>query len=66
MNAQDIITHFGTASMASKKLGVTRAAISIWKRRGIPLGRQALIQLQTRGRLKADRPGMVPEVNYGG
>jgi len=66
MTPEDIIAHFGTASVAARKLGVTHAAISIWKRTGyIPIGRQALIQLQTSGRLRADRPETVPTIKNG-
>jgi DNA-binding transcriptional regulator YdaS (Cro superfamily) len=53
MTHNDIIRHFGTQAAAARKLGVTRAAVSIWKKRGIPAGRQILIQYQTRGKLRA-------------
>lgn len=61
MTPQDLIDHFGTATAASRKLGVSAPLLSMWKKRGfIPLGRQALIQIQTRGRLRCDRPELVP------
>lgn len=54
MTYEDIIKHFKTNSAAADALNVTRSCLSVWKYRGIPLGRQALIQIQTRGRLKAE------------
>jgi hypothetical protein len=56
MTYTDIVRYYGTASEASRKLGLTRAAVSVWRRRGVPYGRQAQIQLATRGKLKASLP----------
>ena len=62
MTYADLREHYGTAAMAARKLGISRPLLSMWKKRGeIPVGRQALIQIQTRGRLRADRPETVPE-----
>ncbi len=62
MTYAELIEHYGTASEAARKLGVSRPLLSMWKKRGeIPVGRQALIQIQTRGRLRADNPATVPE-----
>jgi len=62
MTYDEIIAFYGTARRAASKLGVTPPALAMWKRRGcIPDGRQALIHIQTRGRLKADKPEMVPQ-----
>lgn len=60
MNQKDVIRHFGSQVAAARKLGVTRAAVSIWGKRGIPAGRQILIQYQTRGKLRADPGVKVP------
>lgn len=60
MTHNDIIKHFGSQAVAARKLGVTRAAVSIWGKRGIPSGRQILIQYQTRGKLRADPGVKVP------
>jgi hypothetical protein len=54
MNVDDLVMKFGSESEAARKLGLTRAAISVWRKRGIPVQRQALIQLMTRGRLRAE------------
>lgn len=50
---EDVCKHFGTAAAAARKLGLTRAAISLWQKKGIPLHRQLHIQEKTRGKLKA-------------
>jgi transposase len=57
MNVDDLVAHYKSQSRAAQKLGLSRATVSIWRRRGIPLGQQALIQIATRGRLRADRKG---------
>ncbi len=62
MTYQQILDYYGTPAEAADKLGVSRPTLSAWKRRGfIPIGRQALIHMQTRGRLKCDRPELVPQ-----
>jgi len=61
MNVNDLVVHFGSQTKAAAKLGVKKAVVSIWKTRGIPPGRQAMIQIQTRGRLRADRPEVAPQ-----
>jgi DNA-binding transcriptional regulator YdaS (Cro superfamily) len=58
MNVHDLVVHFGSQTKAAAKLGVKKAVVSIWKTRGIPAGRQAMIQIQTRGRLRADPPAL--------
>lgn len=57
----DLIRHYKTPGEASRKLKVTRSIISYWKKHGIPVGRQALIHIMTRGRLRADNPDTVPK-----
>ena len=65
MTYDDLIDLYGNAATAARWLGVSRSCVSVWKKRGtIPVGRQALIQLQTKGRLRADRPETVPNVEY--
>lgn len=61
MDYDDVIRHFKTPGEAADALGLTRAAISYWRTHGIPVGRQALIQLQTKGRLRADDEATVPK-----
>jgi hypothetical protein len=50
---KDIIRLFKTNAAAAEALDVTRATLSNWKNGSIPWGRQCLIQLQTKGALKA-------------
>lgn len=38
----------------AKKLGVSRVAIWKWEKRGIPVSRQALIEVTTNGHIKAN------------
>ena len=65
MTHDDLIQYYGNATKAAAALGVSSPAVSVWRTRGIPIGRQALIQLQTRGRLRADRPETVPTIKNG-
>ena len=55
MTAKTVVRHFGSVENAASKLGISRAAIYQWiKRKRVPPGRQAQIQIATRGRLRAD------------
>lgn len=56
MNVDDLCTHFGAKndSDLAVKLGVVRSSVSQWRSGGIPLPRQAQIQIITKGKLKAD------------
>ena len=58
MDTNDLISHFGSASEARRHLGLSRQLWWIWGDRGIPLGRQAEIQLMTGGRLIAEMRGI--------
>lgn len=53
MNYSDLIKFFGSVANAADALEVTPPCIYYWRDHGIPAGRQALIQIQTRGKLKA-------------
>lgn len=57
MTVDDIRAHFGAKndSDLALKLGVVRSAISQWRSGGVPLPRQARIQIMTKGKLKADK-----------
>lgn len=55
MDADQIIKHFGTKSHAADTLGVTLQTLRDWRKKGIPPRTQAWIQLQTNGKLKANR-----------
>jgi DNA-binding transcriptional regulator YdaS (Cro superfamily) len=56
MTPQDVMTHYGTAGRAAEKLGVSVETVYQWSKRGyVPAGRQALIQIATRGRLRVSK-----------
>jgi hypothetical protein len=56
MSPQDVIEHFGTLSNAARALEVQPSSVHEWKTKGeIEITRQALIEIVTRGRLRADR-----------
>jgi len=55
MDYTDVVNHYKTAAEAAKKLQVRPTALANWKARGfIPKGTQAIIQIATRGKLRAD------------
>ncbi len=56
MTVDEVLAHFGAKndSDLASKLGVVRSAISQWRGSGIPLPRQARIQIMTKGKLKAE------------
>jgi hypothetical protein len=53
---QDLQTKYGTDANIAKAIGVSRQLVGYWKRKGIPYGRQCMIQLATKGRLRAGNP----------
>ena len=56
MTPQQLIEHFETQAKAAQKLKVTKAIVSYWvKHNRIPPKTQRYIQLETRGKLKADQ-----------
>lgn len=56
MTPNQVVKHFGSVSAASRSLGISRAAIANWKRRGfVPRLSQRRIQLETNGDLKATK-----------
>jgi DNA-binding transcriptional regulator YiaG len=56
MNVQDLRDHYNTKSnpQLARKLGVGRTTIWDWEKKGIPLDKQARLQLLTGGKLKAN------------
>jgi transposase-like protein len=60
MNYRELIEFYRTVPRAAKELGVSRQLLYYWQKNGIPAGRQALIHIKTRGRLRADQPETVP------
>lgn len=57
MKLTDVIAHFGGSYRdVAEKIGVGHTVLTNWKKNGIPLSRQAMIEIQTNGALKADMP----------
>jgi len=56
MTYADLQRKYGTDANIAKGVGVSRQLVGYWKRRGIPYSRQCVIQLATKGRLRADNP----------
>jgi DNA-binding transcriptional regulator YdaS (Cro superfamily) len=56
MTLDQVVKHYrGNQSTAARELGVTRAALSIWGKRGrIPYLTQCMIEVVTKGALKAN------------
>lgn len=53
----DVQNHFGGSYREiAQKLNVSISRLSDWKTNGIPVGRQAMIEIQTNGVLKAEMP----------
>lgn len=56
MTYDQIVAYYGTEAKAAKKLGFTPQALNLWKHGGgVPHRTQELIELKTRGKLKADK-----------
>lgn len=55
MNLDEAIKHYGgSITKMASALGVSRQTIYLWKGKGaIPYARQAQIELETKGKLKA-------------
>ena len=57
MNYQKLIEHFGgSCTKAAHALGLSKQTVNAWKDRGIPFEKQFIIQMKTKGRLKAELP----------
>ena len=56
MTYQDLQRKYGTDSNIARSVGVSRQLVGYWKRNSIPYSRQCMIQLVTKGRLRADNP----------
>jgi DNA-binding transcriptional regulator YdaS (Cro superfamily) len=53
MTKQQAVKHYGSEFRLADALGISRQAVNQWT--VIPLGQQARIELDTGGKLKADR-----------
>lgn len=58
MTFDDLLDYFDGQSYRdiSKQLGVPIGQLTYYKQNGIPEGRQAILEIQTNGKLKADIP----------
>lgn len=54
MDFQELKKHFGTQAEAARALKTSPQVVSMWKKNGIPLGRQYEIQFLTGGKLRAE------------
>ena len=54
MTIEETIKHFGSVTGLANAIGVTRQTVYLWQKKGkIPFARQAQIELETKGKLKA-------------
>ena len=56
MTFADLREKYGSDSEIARRVGVSRQLVHHWKKKGIPYGRQCMIQLATKGRLRAGNP----------
>jgi hypothetical protein len=53
MNFQKVVKHFGSQVELANRLQIKQPAVSMWKRRGIPLLQQLRIEVMTDGKFRA-------------
>lgn len=56
MDYADLERKWGSASNIARALGVDRQLVNHWRRAGISYSRQCFIQIQTNGRMRAEKP----------
>lgn len=56
MSYDELIAHYGTQAAAARAIGVKPPSVDEWKEKGIPLPRQAQYELESNGKLIAERP----------
>lgn len=56
MTYDELIAFYGTQKGAADAIGVTQPSVAEWKTGGIPLPRQAQYELDSDGKLVAERP----------
>ena len=54
MKKSEAVKYFGSQQEIADRLGIGKAAVSLWPENGIPIPRQAQLQLESNGKLKAD------------
>lgn len=60
MTYEDLIETYGGLSKAARALGLAKQTVHRWKGGGIPFEKQFIIQMKTKGRLKARMPELSP------
>lgn len=55
MKTQDVLDYFGGVRQTAEALGMTPAAVYLWKEE-VPKTRQAHVEAATKGRVKRDKP----------
>lgn len=55
MKTQDVIDYFGGVRQTAEALGMTSAAVYLWKDE-VPKTRQAHVEALTKGKIKRDKP----------
>lgn len=56
MNLEQTLKYYGSIKNMADAIGVSRQTIYLWKSKGaIPYSRQAQIELETKGKLKAQQ-----------
>lgn len=55
MKTQEVIEYFGGVRQTAEALGMTAAAVYLWKEE-VPKQRQAHVELATKGKIKKDKP----------
>lgn len=56
MTYNQLIEYYGSQAAAARAIGVKPPSVAEWKEGGVPLPRQAQYELDSGGKLKADRP----------
>jgi hypothetical protein len=56
MDYENLIGHFGSCTKAARALGFAKQTVHRWKDGGIPFEKQFIIQMRTKGKLKATMP----------
>lgn len=61
MTVDDLKAFYGTQEKAADAIEVSKQAVSLWARKGIPLDYQVKWEVVSEGALKADLPAIVRE-----
>lgn len=61
MTVDDLKVHYGTQDKAAEAISVSKQAVSLWARKGIPLEYQVKWEVASAGEVRADLPQSVRE-----